>query len=136
MRKKKGSIDVSLMLVISIFILVTIFVSMVNYLQPVTMYMNINSKARKYILTMEREGGLSPSNLQNLKQELTDVGLDMSKVTITATPKGTVSYGDEVSLEIKYAYKTVKKQVDGLNVTNKDETIVMRIVKATTSKKG
>lgn len=105
-------------------------------MQPVVKYINLNQICRKYILKMEKDGGLSPSNLTNMQNDLKNSGYTLSDIKITATATGTVEYGDDVTLEVTYNCKYRIRKIDGLMITTSTDIIPMHISKSTTSKKG
>lgn len=138
-RKKKGNIDSGIMFIIAIFFLGVFFVSMSEKIDAPMKYIKLHQVCRKYLLKMEKDGGLSPFNVNNLNEELIKRGFIISDIKINpettlATPD--VKFGDDVTLSVSYKYKLKNWNVDGFNISHKFEEKIMNVDLSTTSKKG
>ncbi|MCX7884659.1 MAG: hypothetical protein N2448_06480 [Caloramator sp.] len=133
-KKSKGYIDVMLAFIISLIFFFMIFVYTIEYTQPIVKYITLNQKVRKYILIMEKDGGLSPLNLNNLKTELISSGFNEPDLTINAT-MAPVDFGGEITLEVEYKFKKIEKTINGLLVTSNEKIMPMKVKKSSTSKK-
>ncbi|MNL91271.1 hypothetical protein D3C81_10020 [compost metagenome] len=134
-KKRKGFFDVSMMTIIAIVLMIALVVALFEYAPPLVRYINIGQVARSTILKMEKDGGLTSSERSKLMIRLKDMGLDMTKMTITATAAGTVDFGDDIVLQIDYTTKVATKDVDGINVSTDVKNMPMRFYKVSTSKK-
>ncbi len=101
--KKKSQGNIMDLVTIGILIL-AVSIVMMTYLETTELMMKkleISQISRKYILKMETEGYLSPSNKDSMLIELHDAG--MRNVDITGTTMQPVTYGDTIMLQIKGA---------------------------------
>lgn len=133
-KKSKGYINVMLAFIISLIFFFMIFVYTIEYTQPIVKYITLNQKVRKYILIMEKDGGLSPSNLNSLKTELVKSGFNESDLTINATMTP-VDFGQEITLEVEYKFKKIEKTINGLLVVSNEKIMPMKVKKSSTSKR-
>lgn len=100
--KKQGSIQhflPALIFIPACFIVLMLFV---NYNDALNKKTEIDSVARKYLLCMERRGGLVPSDQTRMMQDLSDYGFYNIDITGTDLNNGTdgVGYGNQVTIRI------------------------------------
>ena len=110
MRKKsKGSFTKELL---GSIIFISIFVVGINYLPPLTQYINVLDMQRGYKMEMMKEGYLSYDSRQKLKNELTNIGCE--NISIVATDSK-VKWGQDIKLIIVYDTKIKEAKVEDNN---------------------
>ncbi|MGY5241156.1 hypothetical protein [Clostridium tertium] len=110
MRKKsKGSFTKELL---GSIIFISIFVVGINYLPPLTQYINVLDMQRGYKMEMMKEGYLSYDSRQKLKNELTNIGCE--NISIVATDSK-VKWGQDIKLIIEYDTKIKEAKVEDNN---------------------
>ncbi|WP_097033998.1 hypothetical protein [Clostridium tertium] len=110
MRKKsKGSFTKELL---GSIIFISIFVVGINYLPPLTQYINVLDMQRGYKMEMMKEGYLSYDSRQKLKTELTNIGCE--NISIVATDSK-VKWGQDIKLIIEYDTKIKEAKVEDNN---------------------
>jgi len=102
---EKGStvLVTPLIWVISILIFLFFLVTSLNVIEPFVIYQKISETSLKYIFIMEEYGCLAAKDKENLLKELSQKGLDISKVKIFANER-VREYGQVVELNIQYRY--------------------------------
>lgn len=110
MRKKsKGSFTKELL---GSIIFISIFVIGINYLPPLTQYINVLDMQRGYKMEMMKEGYLSYDSRQKLKNELVNIGCE--NISIVATDSK-VKWGQDIKLIIEYDTKIKEAKVEDNN---------------------
>jgi uncharacterized membrane protein YhiD involved in acid resistance len=108
-KKSKGSFTKELL---GSIIFISIFVVGINYLPPLTQYINVLDMQRGYKMEMMKEGYLSYDSRQKLKNELTNIGCE--NISIVATDSK-VKWGQDIKLIIEYDTKIKEAKVEDNN---------------------
>lgn len=101
MKAKKGDISMTLTLIISLVLLVSITINIINMLVPFIWYQKLENIANKYIYVVERFGYLTQDEEKELYEELKNDGFDVSNVTFKC-PKERLAYGKQFEFSIEY----------------------------------
>lgn len=108
-KKSKGSFTKELL---GSIIFISIFVIGINYLPPLTQYINVLDMQRGYKMEMMKEGYLSYDSRQKLKNELVNIGCE--NISIVATDSK-VKWGQDIKLIIEYDTKIKEAKVEDNN---------------------
>lgn len=122
--------------IISILIFLFFLITSLNIIEPFVVYQKISATSLKYIFIMEEYGCLAAKDKKNLLNELSQKGLDISKVKIYANEK-VREYGEVVELNIQYqyAFKQAKFKNRTLKPDYAEENIAMCVSKKGVSKR-
>lgn len=121
---KSGSAEIVAFVLILPFLILPI-ANTVYMLEDILRYDQIRQAARKAVLRMEIEGGLTSDGLYNVEAFLQSKGLKLDNIHIDYTPYP-VDYGREVRAKISCDYKTKRYYIGlgGIKRVDKDETMV------------
>ena len=121
-KKRKGFSSIEILASLFV-ILALVSIVMSNLIIPVSQYIKISEVARKYSLKIEKDGYLTPVNLQNMKNDLVDKGFDLTDIYIDpSTTLTKVAYNSDVTLLLKYSYKYKDITMNGIvpTITNRN----------------
>ena len=121
-KKRKGFSSIEILASLFV-ILALVSIVMTNLIIPVSQYIKISEVARKYSLKIEKDGYLTPVNLQNMKNDLVDKGFDLTDIYIDpSTTLTKVAYNSDVTLLLKYSYKYKDITMNGIvpTITNRN----------------
>lgn len=108
LKSEKGfsSFSYAIMFVLCFVTVVSLTVSALEYFLPLSKYNNMAETCRRTLMQMEKNGGLSLANENNLRTTLVSQGLTI--VSITADRN--VKYGEDVNLKVEatYTYSKLK----------------------------
>lgn len=138
LKSKRGSTLLATPIIWGISILVFLFflVTSLSVIEPFVIYQKISETSLKYIFIMEEYGCLAAKDKENLLKELSQKGLDRSKVKIFANEK-VREYGQVVELKIQYQYAFKQAQFRNRNLLPEytEEDIAMCVSKKGVSKR-
>lgn len=97
-KKSEGSVLDVLSAGICILAISIMMMAYLNSMELVNSKAEISQLARKYILSMETVGYLTPEKKQDLEQDLTRLGI--GKINLSGTTLQEVSYGNAIILSI------------------------------------
>lgn len=124
--RKKGSSVIGMPIAISIatISLIAIFVCMVNFIVPFSIYQKIDNVATKYIYVIEKFGFLTENEKNNLLSDLNNKGISSNYVTLEY-PSFKEPYGNLVTLKISYRYVfNMPRIMNNKIISNKKETVI------------
>jgi hypothetical protein len=98
----------------------------INMIADLAVYNKLMVQARKTILAMESEGGMTSSLYSALQSGLQAGGIDTSKLTVSASP-APVPYGSEIYLDISYQRPVVRFHLLGIFLQRRQEAAAMRV---------
>ncbi|GAB6107473.1 hypothetical protein [Fusibacter bizertensis] len=100
------NIDQIMVIGIVIVIVMSIFVSLIDYTIPILKKLEFDSACRNYMLLAESQNGLENVDIDALNQNLLELGFD--EITITAQKQNTVLRGDLYAIKIEASYNQKK----------------------------
>ena len=138
LKQENGStlLATPLIWMISILIFLFFLVTSLNIIEPFVIYQKISETSLKYIFIMEEYGCLAAKDKANLLKELSEKGIDTSKVKIVANER-VREYGQVIELKIQYqyAFKQAKFRNRTLMPEYVEEDIAMCVSKKGVSKR-
>lgn len=84
---------------ISIVVFVFIAVVIIEMMAPISKNQSFDEVCRSYALLMEKKGGLSVSEKEQLKKEIEE--LDLVNVAVEAPPYGQTPFGEIMTLTVR-----------------------------------
>ncbi len=130
MSKKRGSsfVTTPIITVCALIILVSFFITIINYTKPFIWFEKLNIVAQKYLYVVERFGTLTPSEKKDLEIDLINKGFDINKIKIS-TPKENLKYGNLFEFGISYDY--IRKDLTFANgiLTFKESIVPLKVSK-------
>lgn len=103
LKKKKASVMENMLVALLGMIMMCAFLVIVfGAFSGINNKWGMRQVAREYLLIMETEGYLKPSDETKLKQELTELGL--KSINLSGTTKSEVGYGNRIYLKITGTY--------------------------------
>lgn len=137
MKKRKGSADVMVILLIAITMLIIAFVILISYVPQYVVYSNLRQVVRSYEFKIESNGYLSTTDYTNLQNDLVLKNLNLADLTIDYTSVK-VAFGNKVYIHAHYNYRKKKLQLhsSGLSINATDDILPMEVDIDTNSKNG
>lgn len=136
MKTGNSIITLPIVLILSIIVICSVGVLLINILKPYIMYEKLLSTTLKYMFVLEEYGYLNKNDKESLINELEKQGFNKEYITIDATDT-LQDYGDVVHLCIEYYYTIdfplVKENT--MYIENKPYTGIMRVNKYGVSKR-
>ncbi|WP_027431977.1 DUF4320 family protein [Lachnospira multipara] len=87
---------------VCIVALMLIVVSMVYFFKILEVKRNINTYARSSLLVLEQQGSLNETDIEEISNKLTNLGIDRNNIVITYNNDNTTAqYGEEVIITIE-----------------------------------
>lgn len=105
-KRQKGSslISMPIIMVVVFLMLVTLIITFVRLMEPFIIYEKMSSLSLKYIFIMEDYGFLTNKEKDKIAEELSDKGLNRSKIIVTGTDT-LKDYGEPIWLRISYTHE-------------------------------
>jgi len=102
-KKRDGNFGDILGTALCIVLLLTIMLALIQYMQLLYVKRDIDNIGREYLLLLEQQGELTPTDVANCKQKLQDMGFLTSPITIDFNnhTNTKVNYAQEVSIYIE-----------------------------------
>lgn len=134
-KKKKGTAGVITILLISLLVMSFMFAYFVMNINPIKRRTDAETICRKYALTLEQQGYLTPENEYKMISDFNNIGIN--NINLNGTTMSQVQYGDDVCLNVTYADK-IKKVVMGRGIipSFQDQSVTVPISKKTVSTKA
>jgi competence protein ComGC len=106
LKKQNGNtlIGMPIITVVVFLLLMVIIITFVRLMEPLVIYEKMSSASLKYIFIMEEYGFLSNKEKTNLITELSEKGLNSSKLTVFGTDT-LKDYGEPIWLKISYTHE-------------------------------
>ncbi len=103
LKQRSGNtvVTMPIILIISIFILINIGVYMIELTKPFLTYEKLNTIALKYMFIIEKYGYLTEIEKNNMLNELSNKGIDISKISLKF-PNMIKEYGEVIEFNITY----------------------------------
>lgn len=95
-------IDRLILTFIAFILIIFLVVVAVELAIPIAKNQGFNEICRTYLLQMERNGGFSEEDQNNLRQALSEQGITV--VSISAPSQGTVKFGETMTLYVEARY--------------------------------
>lgn len=132
--KNKGEIiDHFIVTMLGLFSFFVIIFASINYIGSINTYVQSNRIARNYMLKMESHGCLSTDNALELRQQLSNLGLE--NINLDGTTFTQVNNGDDIHLDIKFTEKVRTLTMDkGFNIKFTDSKKDIEIPLSSTAK--
>ena len=99
MRKENGTVGKLLSATLCMLAIAVLLTNYMDCIRMIQQKMQVSQIARKYILQMETTGGLDAETEALLRNELEAVGV--SELQIEGTSMGQVTYGGEITLQLR-----------------------------------
>lgn len=93
----------SILWCVLLILFIIVFVFLIEMFVPISKKVELNTLSRKFVITMENQGGLSEAQVDDLKNRLMDKAF--SDIGIHAPKPNTVKFGEDLSLNVSVTYK-------------------------------
>lgn len=135
LKKKRGSAGIFAASLIAMMILSFLFIFFIDNIRPIKTRIDAGTICRKYALTLEQQGYLTPENQSKVVSDFNNIGI--KNVDLTGTTMSQVQYGDDVCLNVVYTDK-IKTITIGRSLipSFQDKSITIPISKKTVSTKA
>ncbi|MBL4932274.1 hypothetical protein [Clostridium paridis] len=133
LKKKDGSIQkfgIPLISLVAIFIVIMVFIVTNASLEKKD---KVDIIVRDYLLSMETEGYLIPTDEEQLVNELKDLGV--KNINLTGTTLSNVGYGNKITLSVSGDLEVKEYSLNNLFSVNKRvSTLSINILKSSIAK--
>lgn len=133
LRKSEGSfLDGVAMPLISIIALAAMLVVFITSTNDANASFKIKEVSRRYILKIESKGYLNSTDENNLRKDLSDIGI--YDINLEGTTKNKGEYGEEVYLYIKGKYNIEQYAMRGLRLEKRKSAKNIEEIQKSTGK--
>lgn len=134
-KKKKGIAGVIIILLISLLVMSFMFAYFVMNISPIKRRTDAEVICRKYALTLEQQGYLTPENQSKMISDFNNIGI--RNINLNGTTLSQVQYGDDVCLNVTYTDKIKTVTIGkGIIPSFQDKFVTVPISKKTVSTKA